>query len=445
MFKKFLLLMFSIGSFVLPSLAKADGSLMPSPNYWVYETGQKGAIYFDGTTETLVLQTSFNGSAKDFAWIVPTPTQPEVSKVSDDIFSNLQKLTIKDDNNYAVPMANLNSSSGTKEDAVSVIEEKSVGIYTVKVLTASSKDALFTWLTENGFNYPESKKYILDDYIANNWYFTTAKISEVAQTEGIQSNLYSGSLTPLKLVFKNDKIVFPLKISAVTSLGQDGFNNIIMPTSSEVSASYLPPYYNSVPVNLYIISYHKKDIAGFTTEYANWIKSSDTEKLAKDDNGNAWVKSTKKMFITKLSKSMQVSEMTNDLFPDNAVNNKKVGVTPWYTKAVDWLIQYGGWILLVMIILFFALIIYCKKKNIINRWCWFLEILITAVISLGTISAISFFVYDFLFQGYQPYVNSREFLNAMSYILVVIIVGLSLPTLMITILINEKNKQKNIK
>lgn len=338
----YLLVMF----FLTPTSIKADGGIMPRPDTWIYETGQKAVIYYEKDLETLVLQTSFIGEAKDFAYIVPTPSKPEVSKVSEDIFTNLQKMTNFE---FFDPLIMLNSDQAVKEitASVEVVEEKQVGIYEVKILSATDKEALYNWLKDNNFNYPENKKYILDDYISNKWFFTTAKISTQALSENVDSKLKEGSLTPLKLVFVSKNMVYPLKISAV--MDEDKAKN-------HSEANFL-----TVPINLYIFSDHKKELAGFDTLHANWIKPEEIKKLAKDDNGNYWVSPKNKMFLTKLSSYLSVSEMTNDLFPDNAPNNKLVGVLSSWQKFLQWGLK--GWFNIIEIIALIVFFIFFYKQS----------------------------------------------------------------------------------
>jgi hypothetical protein len=77
---------------------------------------------------------------------------------------------------------------------------------------------------------------------------------------------------------------------------------------------------------------HKKTLPSFSTSYGNWVKKGAIEKWAVDDQGDPLIKPAgKKYFLTKLTRSMTLSQMTDDLFPRNASDNKKVG-----TSAVDY-------------------------------------------------------------------------------------------------------------
>ncbi|MFH0952622.1 MAG: hypothetical protein V1838_05625 [Patescibacteria group bacterium] len=86
------------------------------------------------------------------------------------------------------------------------------------------------------------------------------------------------------------------------------------------------PYWpTTVGVQLYVIADHKKTLPGFNTKYADWVKQKDIRNWAVDEVGDALLQpAEKKYFLTKMTTSLTYSEMTEDLFPRDADNNKKV-------------------------------------------------------------------------------------------------------------------------
>lgn len=219
MFKKQLII-FSILSILflsLPILTSADGMVLPPPDRYVYETGQKAVIFYEKGVETLVLSTSFKGDADDFAWVIPTPQKPEVNKSSDELFSSLEKLTAPQvDYNRPQPLY-LGAAGGLEEKSVQIIETKKIDYYDITVLKAGDKEALVKWLNDHEYQFPENSSYILDSYITDKWYFTAVKIDASSTSSGVEAQLREGHAIPLQLVFKTDKPVYPLKISSVMS------------------------------------------------------------------------------------------------------------------------------------------------------------------------------------------------------------------------------------
>ena len=77
---------------IVPS-ASADGMLVSPPSVEMYETEQKAVIFYEEGIEDLFISISFNGTADDFGWIVPTPSEPEVTKSTDTLFTMLNEIT----------------------------------------------------------------------------------------------------------------------------------------------------------------------------------------------------------------------------------------------------------------------------------------------------------------------------------------------------------------
>jgi len=203
---------------ILPQLALADGMIAPPPNYWMQETDQKAVIFYDEGVETLVLSITFEGDADEFGWIVPVPNKPEISKGSDELFTNLEEIT-GTTYDYDYPQAlGLGTSDSAMEKSVTVIETKQIEYYDVTVLSATDEDVLAEWFNDNGYKFPDAASYILDSYIENGWYFVAMKIdSESLGWSDISKQLREGHATPVILQFAADNIVYPLKISSVTS------------------------------------------------------------------------------------------------------------------------------------------------------------------------------------------------------------------------------------
>ena len=310
MFKK-ILFIFLLAALLVPGVVLADGMMVPPPDRYIYETDQKAVIFYEDGKEKLVLSTAFNGDVEDFAWIVPTPTRPQVNKASDELFISLQELTLP---NYDYPEPTPFKVIGGGVDyaqEVYVHETKRIDYYDIAVLSAANGDALRNWLNNNGYDYPASGGYILDSYIANGWYFTAIKVVDDYLTEGINSQFRSGHAVPLMLDFQSDKIVYPLKISSIVHQ-----NNL---DSNRYYAN------RRIGILLYVITSNRRDLPQFATQYAGWIKKEKIENLAYDDKGNPWFSpSGGKYFLTKLYRPMMASEMTNDLYFRQAKDNTTV-------------------------------------------------------------------------------------------------------------------------
>lgn len=300
-----------------PLLASADGAIMPLPDYYMYETGQTAAIFYesDTQTETLVVGMAYQGTAKEFAWIIPTPGKPEVERGSRTLFSEISDLIYPDqDYDYGYTGSLQVEEFSDVGSGVTVVEEKQVDYYDVTVLEATSSEDLLTWLNDNGYTYPKEKQYILNDYVSAKWYFTAMKINDASLDRSVGEALHTGQAVPVQLTFTTANLVYPLRISAVTD-----------DTSTYQS------------ITLYIFDDHKVEASGFYEDYADWVKKDDITNLAHDTNGNPWVEpANKKYFLTQLSASLTPSEMTDDVFPTDAEDNSTTGYysNDWNASAI---------------------------------------------------------------------------------------------------------------
>lgn len=405
---------------IMPAIASADGAIFPPPDYWMQETDQKAVIFHNENTETMILSVTFRGDAENFSWIVPTPSRPAVSKSTDELFTALDKLTAPEYGYRVMPMY----SGATRDEAgmasgVTVLETKKVEYYDITVLEANDPEALTKWLKDNNYQFPEEGKYLFNDYINNEWYFTAIKIDAKSLSGGIETQLRQGHAVPLKFTFASSKVVFPLKISGIaeyfkypdepTSMesGERGGTGIAVGTNSATSEivpsyDYYYPWQPGVNILLYVFADHKKDLPGFSTSYANRIKSDDIEKLAVESNGDYWIQpEERKYYLTKLSRYMQPSEMTYDLYLRDADDNKKVGVA-----EADWqniLVSILVFLIMLSVSLVIGIIsppglifVICilshlfVKNNVVKIIAWIFQSLV--LLAMTTFGALVLFV-----------------------------------------------------
>jgi hypothetical protein len=98
----------------------------------------------------------------------------------------------------------------------------------------------------------------------------------------------------------------------------------------------------NINVLLYVFTAsHKQYTPGFNAEYAGYVPAKTIEKLAYNDDGSKWVKTTKKMYLTKMTRNMTQAQMTDDLVIRDAEDNKPIGGTsgggldePWKVLLV---------------------------------------------------------------------------------------------------------------
>lgn len=210
----YLILIFIMATFYLPSISLADGCLFTQLYRDIDEPNQLAMIVFDDMVEKIIFQIDYEGDAEDFAWVIPVPGYPKLFSVEDEIFYELYQLTkITPPSNFGCGSGYLPGSEG-EDGGVHIWEENQVGIYQTATLSATDPNSLVGWLNDNGYAFPSNGQEILDYYVQKNWFFVAMKIQ--AKEIVNNSEYYSGAIQPIGIMFFSDEIVYPLKISSLS-------------------------------------------------------------------------------------------------------------------------------------------------------------------------------------------------------------------------------------
>jgi hypothetical protein len=121
------------------------------------------------------------------------------------------------------------------------------------------------------------------------------------------------------------------------------------------------PQTDQVTILLYVFADRKKELPGFTTSYASFIKPKTIEKLAFSDDGKTpWMTVKNKMYLTKLDRVMQPSEITTDFILRDADNNDPVNAESSPEIST---IRFFTVIILVLAVEIGAIVFYVIRKR----------------------------------------------------------------------------------
>ncbi|OIN94484.1 hypothetical protein COS81_00615 [candidate division WWE3 bacterium CG06_land_8_20_14_3_00_42_16] len=402
-----LVFVFFLTGIPLFSKVSADGMIIPSPDYPVYEAEQKAAIFYDAGTQTenLVLSVKFNGQAKDFGWLIPTPSKPEVEKVASDFFDKLASASkpqknllekLKGSSDEGIDLFGIKTSNiglGSSETTtVEVWEEKRVGILDIAVLSAVQPDDLFEWIDKNGYQIPgvgesgsilyeDYERYqqeasssgsvdninntsseaqlnalrLLQEYIDDGWFFVAVKVNGLfaGSTDSYDNNYeytynYSqGQINPLRLQFKVTKPIYPLKLS---SLAKQNINILLYVITGERmdvwGGSANLSEQRSSPNITSILPDTNYSSALFQTQYAGLVSQDAMDSVVSGINQESWFTPKDPIFLTKLYASyLSYAQMDNDLMLEKAAKNKTVNAGK---------MTLGNWIVLPLYVVVYG-------------------------------------------------------------------------------------------
>lgn len=222
---------FADGMFIPMTPREFEQSKRNTERLLISEPQQKAAIYYSKGIETLIISPSFKGSASNFAWVIPVPAQPKVSIVDGALFHELKTFT-SPPTKFRRPGPVVTGGVPGAAPSVEVLERKTLGVYDVSVLRSNDANALTKWLKQNGYQIPEPDKFVRERinpipyYIRKHWTFIACrvKIPEKAQ------RLQTGSLAPIKLVFKSKQIIYPMKLSSLSMVDFSLLVYLLLPT-----------------------------------------------------------------------------------------------------------------------------------------------------------------------------------------------------------------------
>jgi hypothetical protein len=184
---------------------------------FVVNADQTVLIIWDAATKTqhFIRKASFKSDADDFGFLVPSPSQPELSESGNEAFPYLQKLTEPE---VITRKANRGISCGCSADkkdagtadkaqvnSVRVLEEKLVAGFHAVVLEASSADALTDWLKEHGYTYSPEVATWAKPYVDQGWKITALKVAKETKTGN------DVSAAALRLTFNTERPLFPYR------------------------------------------------------------------------------------------------------------------------------------------------------------------------------------------------------------------------------------------
>jgi len=195
-------------------LATASLACAPAPRSGdeVRIAEESAIIIWDaaGRTQHFIRRASFETRAKDFGFLVPTPSVPDLAEADDKAFRMLQELT--------EPPARAPEPAPKAEapKSIEVIAKVKVAGYDAAVLAANDADALDKWLKANDY---QSNPALVDwyrPYIEKKWIITAFKISR----EPEQSARVDGSA--VRMSFKTEQPFFPYREPAAAAGDKGG-------------------------------------------------------------------------------------------------------------------------------------------------------------------------------------------------------------------------------
>jgi hypothetical protein len=240
---------------LLPGLAWACGGCFSPPpppgvsNARIVQDAERILFVQDPETKTSTVhvEVRFSGAPEDFGWVLPLPAQPEVSVGTRYIFDRLDQAaaprfevrSLVGNEGCSTP-ATASRSVGcgfassdaavagggglggdgmglpNDQSGVQVLDADQVGPYNYTVLAAKEAGPLQKWLTDNGYEIPESSLPIIDDHLAKGDVFVAIQL---ARGEGVEA------IRPIVLQMQGTEACVPLRLTSIAA--SDDMNVVV--------------------------------------------------------------------------------------------------------------------------------------------------------------------------------------------------------------------------
>jgi len=152
----------------LPAISLCCCGVTPAGQPLEFGEQENIVIYNSKTkTEFFIRNAKFKTTSENFGFIAPTPSEPELSTVSAEIFTTFQQYWRGNGRGLAAPLQ--------------IVKVENVGGYQATVLKATDSTALANWLGANKFEITDGVKEWLNHYVKKNWYLTALKIVNKAE------------------------------------------------------------------------------------------------------------------------------------------------------------------------------------------------------------------------------------------------------------------------
>lgn len=180
---------------------------------------ESAVIVWDPATKTehFIRRATFGGEARDFGFLVPTPTVPVLARVDDDVFDRMQEKTTRPTHYRTekaidwTPLLYLPFVRRYKGETVTagrppveVLSMQTVAGYDAAILDATDAAALNQWLAANGYATTPDLTEWLEEYIRQRWIISAFKIDKNADSVTVRTSA-------VRMSFVTERPFFPYR------------------------------------------------------------------------------------------------------------------------------------------------------------------------------------------------------------------------------------------
>ena len=265
------------------------------PQWQMRSTGQTNFVNVDNGTITLIPNVVFRGDAPDFALLVPTPTVPMLTPMSDLLWEELSALTRPRGRTRtswsegcgttdAIPLAG--GIDEATDDGIDIIDRQTVGRFEATILRADGTESLITWLDANGYGYSVDDATAFTTYIDRDWVFTAMRLDPADPLNDVPTDGWDHTVDPVAFSYEAADFEVALPITAIHREER-------------------------LPMRFYVVADARMTLEGFTTNYANRLSADEASVIAaRNTEVPRWAKASK--FLVRLDRTFSPTDPMAD-------------------------------------------------------------------------------------------------------------------------------------
>jgi hypothetical protein len=276
-----------------PSNAQACGCFAPpDPSVPIVQAGENIVFSHEDGVITAHIQIQFQGSANEFGWLLPLPSEPDMKLGIEELFTQVINTTqpkyrlnqvVGDSCEWNNTFgrgggfpANADSQGNppAPEDPGLKVITGSVGPFDFAKIQADDKQKMFDWLTANHFFVPAGTESVVDQYINNNAWFLALKLRKGEDT---------GDLQPVVVRYASDLPMIPIILTQVTATPDMGVQVWVLGDSRAIPRNFHHTVLNTEHIDWFNAGANYAEVVGKAVDEANGHHSFVTEYAGTTD------------------------------------------------------------------------------------------------------------------------------------------------------------------
>ncbi len=260
----------------------------------INQAAEQIVFHQEGDQITAMVRILYSGAAEDFSWVVPVPSEPEISLGADITFTQLDGATRPQFNlnrtgdicpqHQVGPLTDVPDPASAPADSndggVTIEQELSVGPFDVTVVSSDNPDAMSLWLEDNSYLLTDRGRDLIAPYVNDGMKFVAMRLRSGEQT---------GSIQPLIMRYTSEKPMVPIRLTAIAAEDDMGVLVWLVNNARAIPENYEHVIPNYTRLNWYAGSFNAytsyqqlitdamnetENGQGFATDYAGGITSN---------------------------------------------------------------------------------------------------------------------------------------------------------------------------